>query len=640
MIQADPVETILIVDDVMSNILLLKHALSSAYRIITANSALDGLQLALRELPNLILLDVMMPGMNGYEVYQLLKDDELTREIPVIFLTALDNVEDELHGLQLGAVDYITKPFNPAIVRARVRSQLGLKKYQLLKADLINQDGLTGLANRLYFDSRMAAEWKRAQREAKPLALILADIDFFRAYNEFYGHIAGDECIKQVATAVKQALRSSADMCSRYGGGVFALLLPDTSESDALLIAETLRAQIEQEHIPHENSALKYLTVSFGVCAVTPAVNAIWQDLVAMADAFLNSAKAHGRNRVHTTGSPDAAVETLAADISRHEQNSGALIDSIVSLTEQQDQQSLDMSLVASLNEMLQPVLIVIMEFSDHIKKGLIVLQGDKNIQLPDNLWELARALRGTEISRYEHPLFSCLLVPLETAQGALHRVLMVGVPEWNEFNERLFIGMLRVQQNFLRLMQEGEKDTLTGLQNRRTLERQLSALLSARMHGRRSADTSKVDVLAVLDLDKFKRINDTFGHLIGDEVLLKFAQILRVSLRDNDSAYRYGGEEFIVIIREVTEVEAYDILDRLRHHVELHDFPQVHRVTVSTGYTSIDRQTLPAQIIEEADKALYYAKEHGRNQVRHYAKLPDEEKIGAAVNEGDIELF
>jgi len=232
------------------------------------------------------------------------------------------------------------------------------------------------------------------------------------------------------------------------------------------------------------------------------------------------------------------------------------------------------------------------------------------------------------------------LLLGIEAMVENGRRVLILGLSGWSQNDLRMARGMLRVYQNFTQLLNDSEKDTLTGLMNRRRLEKHLAELLAARRLGRRDYDTQRQDYLAVLDIDRFKAVNDNFGHLIGDEVLLLFANVMRQSLRDEDRCYRYGGEEFIVLLREINRDQALMVLERLRAKVASHIFPQVGHITVSIGVTLVEHQQLPPQIIEEADRALYYAKGHGRDQVREFQALIQAGEIEVPDVSGSVELF
>jgi diguanylate cyclase (GGDEF)-like protein len=319
------------------------------------------------------------------------------------------------------------------------------------------------------------------------------------------------------------------------------------------------------------------------------------------------------------------------------------LLETIVAITEQRDQHSLELSLFASLREMLQPTHGFFLDLSANGAIRKVFPSRDQDVALTDEVVREAMEMADSEFRQIESAEAVWMLAVVENNKDGGRRVLLVGLPSWNESSERLLVGMVRVYQNFMKLMSDSEKDTLTGLQNRRKLESYLATRLAARLHGHREGDHAagaRGEYLAVLDLDKFKRINDTYGHLIGDEVLLTFANILRASLRDNDRSFRYGGEEFIVVVNDVTPEQAEMVLERLRGNVEKHDFPRVGQVTVSVGYTRIDKQDLPPRIIEEADKALYYAKEHGRNQVRDYRVLLADGAVEDTRHDGSIELF
>jgi diguanylate cyclase (GGDEF)-like protein len=293
--------TLLIVDDQPANIHALAKLLKDDYRIITATNAAKALELARREPgPDLILLDILMPDQDGYAICRELKEDETTHAIPVIFVTALDQAQDEAKGLQLGAADYISKPFNPAIVRARVHNQVSLK----LKTDLLEQtalqDGLTEIPNRRYFDRKLTQEWNRQSRHQRPLALLMIDIDHFKPYNDHYGHGAGDDCLRRVAKTLAQVPTRSADLLARYGGEEFVALLPETNRAGASRIAEQMQAAIHALALPHAYSpAADRITISIGASISRPqqpATNA--EALKQAADRALYQAKEQGRNRL------------------------------------------------------------------------------------------------------------------------------------------------------------------------------------------------------------------------------------------------------------------------------------------------------------------------------------------------------
>lgn len=289
---------VLIVDNTPANIRVLAEALTADYRIRVASQGAKALEIARStDPPDLILLDVMMPQMDGYEVCQQLKADARTSHIPVIFVTAKSSIEDETYGLSLGAVDYIGKPFHLPIVRARVKTHINLKLQTDLLENLAQLDGLTYIPNRRRFDQLFAQEWTRMSRELTPLALAMIDVDHFKAYNDHYGHGAGDDCLRQVASALQRTLQRPADLAARYGGEEFVLLLPNTDGPGACTIAERARSEIAAADLPHAHSPTAgHITVSIGV-AVAEIPDGDRQRLLSAADQALYQAKREGRDR-------------------------------------------------------------------------------------------------------------------------------------------------------------------------------------------------------------------------------------------------------------------------------------------------------------------------------------------------------
>lgn len=305
-------QKILIIDDTPANIQIMHAMLQDTYSIFFAASGREGIRMAQQELPDLILLDIMMPEMDGYEVCRVLKENPLTRQIPVIFITAKSNVEDEMKGLALGAIDYITKPFSPPIVNARVKNHLELKRHRdllekvTIELDkknlalnlLAREDALTGLANRRYFDEVLASEIKRAYRSRQLLSLLLCDVDFFKNYNDHYGHVAGDKCLQAIGQIFLQTFQRAGDLPARYGGEEFAVIFPDTPPGKAGELAEKLRQGIMAQAIPHAFSTTEeVVTLSIGVVEAQPTQerNAEWY--IREADKALYRAKESGRNR-------------------------------------------------------------------------------------------------------------------------------------------------------------------------------------------------------------------------------------------------------------------------------------------------------------------------------------------------------
>ena len=291
--------TLLIVDDEKQNRLLLTELFGTTYKIIQAKNGVQALEKARQHRPDLILLDVLMPEMDGMGVLRELKRDDATRLIPVIFITALSSATDEENGLNLGAVDYISKPFHPPIVRVRVRNQLQLVHQQRLLEQSASLDGLTGIPNRRQFDATLLKEWHRCQRNQQPLSLIVADVDFFKKYNDALGHAAGDRVLQEVATTLRQAARRPGDLVARYGGEEFVLLLPETNATSAQALAEGLQQLLHSKALPHPDSSLgPWLTMSMGGNTIVPSTTALDPEFFALADAALYRAKHQGRNQV------------------------------------------------------------------------------------------------------------------------------------------------------------------------------------------------------------------------------------------------------------------------------------------------------------------------------------------------------
>jgi diguanylate cyclase (GGDEF)-like protein len=292
--------TLLIIDDQPSSLHALAQALKQEYTLLIASNGHDALAVARNRQPDLILLDVVMPDMSGLEVCRILKADPELKDIPVIFVTAKDEAEDEAAGLDIGAIDYIGKPFNPPIVRARVRNHLELKQQRDLLQRIAMMDGLTGVANRRTFDHTLDREWRRAQRTGQSLALILVDVDHFKAFNDTYGHQDGDDCLRAMAHCLESGLQRPADLVARYGGEEFVCLLPETTLEGATETAERLRQAVESLAVAHKGSSTApVVTISLGVCTcVAPTDSQTANEALRHADALLYKAKNAGRNQV------------------------------------------------------------------------------------------------------------------------------------------------------------------------------------------------------------------------------------------------------------------------------------------------------------------------------------------------------
>ena len=322
--------SILIVDDSPDNRNLIKTILQSeGYTdILTAQSAQEafnylGMNDELRDgvtSVDVILMDIMMPDIDGIEACNLIRAKERLRNIPIIIVTAKSDTNDLQLAFAAGAIDFVTKPFNKMELLVRLRSVLKLKHEMdrrrarekelqevtrlLEEANrtlyrLSSLDGLTGLHNRRRLDEFLAVEWKRAIEDKRPLSLIMADIDYFKAYNDTYGHLSGDDCLKQVANVLCRTLYRPCDIVARYGGEEFVAVLPGTTSEGGVVVAERMRVGIEELGIKNEKSQFgKCLTISLGVATYYPGQKSTATDLMSAADWAMFQAKRAGGNNV------------------------------------------------------------------------------------------------------------------------------------------------------------------------------------------------------------------------------------------------------------------------------------------------------------------------------------------------------
>ncbi|MEP9356013.1 diguanylate cyclase [Xanthobacter sp. KR7-65] len=329
---------ILIIDDDVGTIRWLSAAVKGMAEVFFATSGDAGIAMARSRAPDLILLDAEMPDLDGFAVCRILKSDPAFSDVPIIFVTAHSDPHIEEAALDLGAVDFITKPSSAAIVKARVRSHLALKQKTDELRRLATVDPLTGASNRRAMDACLSTEWRRACRSRSNLALILVDVDHFKRFNDHYGHQAGDECLRATAAALMRTVRRPGEMVARYGGEEFAVILPDCDEANALRMAERLRQAVIALHIPHAGSETEpRVTVSLGIAGGPSDWGQIVftsvgesepegdiamskrgpEQLIAAADLALYAAKRQGRNQAALRRWSDRSAEKAPLQFSQ-----------------------------------------------------------------------------------------------------------------------------------------------------------------------------------------------------------------------------------------------------------------------------------------------------------------------------------
>ena len=293
-------KTVFLVDDGVLCRKVGKKALEQHYNVVTMDSAKQLFEELKKSIPDLILLDVEMPGLSGYDAIKILKSNEKTSQIPIVFLTAMTGIDNQLEGLALGAADYITKPFTPAILELRVQKHIQLTDQLHTAEQLSMTDKLTNLANRRHFDSCLDTEWRRAARENTQIGVLMLDIDNFKIYNDTHGHQQGDVALQNIAKTLKESVKRPADFVARWGGEEFVILLPNTDKDGTIEVAEKVRQNIERMEIPCLDKKAAKITASVGIGFANVAENRsdTANEFISRADKALYKAKADGRNRI------------------------------------------------------------------------------------------------------------------------------------------------------------------------------------------------------------------------------------------------------------------------------------------------------------------------------------------------------
>ena len=311
--------TILIVEDDRNLCLVASVVLSQeGYQTEIVSNGERCLQICLDSIPDLILLDAMMPGMDGFACCEILHEKLGEACPPIVIITILDNEESVELAFEKGATEYVTKPINWSVLRRRIyrllKTRWALQELQnrYHQAQILSQelaeanrqleklaavDGLTQLANRRVFDQRLQEEWQRSRRHSSPLTVILCDIDYFKKYNDYYGHQAGDRCLKEIASILQESCQRAEDLAARYGGEEFAIILGSVTLEQATFITTTIRQQLQKKAIPHASHPhSEIITISMGIASIIPDATGKEEDLVLQADRALYQAKAQGRD--------------------------------------------------------------------------------------------------------------------------------------------------------------------------------------------------------------------------------------------------------------------------------------------------------------------------------------------------------
>jgi len=294
--QLDSLPVVLLVDDSDFVHRLLKARLKyESVQLASAYNGQEGLELAMKDPPDLILLDIDMPVMDGFETLRLLMEEPTTRNIPVIVLSGMDTTQDKVTAFDLGAIDFVSKPFELTELRARLRSSLRISSLLKMLEQKAQVDGLTGLYNRSYFDQRWSEEYERCLRHSNGLSIVMIDIDNFKSINDSFGHPAGDAVISGIANLIQSHIRKS-DIACRYGGEEFVLILPETSPEQALGLCERIRSDCQEIYWPRH--ADRNITISMGITGCTDGATMQAETWIEHADSNLYKAKETGRNRI------------------------------------------------------------------------------------------------------------------------------------------------------------------------------------------------------------------------------------------------------------------------------------------------------------------------------------------------------
>jgi len=617
--------TILVVDDEPSNVQVLAGILKHDCRVLFALSGEDALRLASSHKPDLILLDVRMPGLDGFSVCTKLKADPILNDIPIIFITAMNEVHDELQGLEVGAVDYITKPTNLAIVLGRVRKHLQIKNQRDLLRRMIVIDGLTGLLNHRGFEEAFNREWRLAVRNRTPISLMFFDVDHFKAYNDFYGHLAGDDCLRTIANLLTRQARRSGDVAARYGGKELVCLLSDTPTRSAESFAQNVLHELTNLAIPHETSPIaNYVTLSAGVATAMATQNLDMGALLALADSNLYIAKSSGRNQI-SAGILSETCPILPRltikSFTTHNFSKNVVKKRPTLLIV--DDEHTEIQILKNILENDYEILIALsgedaLKTVESCVPDLILL----DIMMEDlNGFLVCSRLKENPLIK-EIPII--FITSLSEASDEVQGLIVGGVdyiikPAQPAIVKTRIRNHLKIKSQRDDLQCFSVLDGLTGLVNQRGFDEAFD-----REWRRAQRNRSPISLL-MADIDYFKRYNDYYGHPEGDRCLQSVARIFHYHMnRPGDLAARYGGEEFVCLLPDTDSVGAERVAKEITYALSTlgirHESSTVSQVvTVSIGISTAvpNIRKTQKELLSMTNDCLNQAKIAGRNQIK-----------------------
>ncbi len=645
--------TILVVDDEPANIHVLSEILKKEYRVLFSMSGEDGVRVAEMHKPDLILLDVHMPHIDGFTTCMRLKENPSLRDVPVLFVTTQGALDDEVKGFEVGAVDYITKPIHAATVIKRIQSHLKIKDHWDALQHMIVVDGLTEIANRRGFDIAFDREWRRAVRKNNPFSLIMADIDHFKAYNDHYGHTAGDHCLRAVAKIFDEQMKHTGSLVARYGGEEIVCLLPDTDSAGALQVTKRLQAALEAAAIPHAVSPIaSCITLSFGIATAIASAGVEPNELLSLADRLMYQAKTTGKNRF--------VIGVLQTSAERHSNHSIEQGDSLHHQRYDTPVSNRNAELWQLKGSKEAPTLLIIDDELSQIEllrdilgdsyRILSALSGSDGVRLASSVTPDLILLdvvmphqNGFEVCQQckEDPFLKDVPILFVTGRSSVYDEVHgfeVGAVDYvtkplqppvvrNRVKNHL---ELKMQRDVLRHL--ATTDGLTGIANRRGFDETLVR------EWLRSVRNCTPISLIMADVDHFKAYNDQYGHLAGDDCLRIVAGVFhRQVQRPGDLVARYGGEEIVCVLPDTDASGALQVTQRLQSSLAACAIPHKaspvsNIITLSFGIATAthdpsEQQSVNAEVsshqqdvrglLRQADRYLYEAKNAGRNQIK-----------------------